>query len=344
MSFRFFLSVFFLVTIAAQAEVVGVGATFPQPIVRAWVEHYRQVHPLVVRYEGSGSAEGIRRISSRAVDFALTDIPLTQSELSKDDLIQWPLVVSGIVPVINLPGISDQSLRLTGDVLSKIYLGEITRWNDPAIQLLNPNLSLPTLAIIPVHREEGSGTSFTFTSYLSSVSPTWDEKYGIGSKLLWPLGPGAKGNDGVVKYVQQAKGAIGYVEFLYAQKYELATVMLKNKSGEFVKPSLETFAAAASKANWCSQNYYQILSNQEGAISWPIVGVSYVLMHRNIAATDEMDTKDMLNFFDWIYRHGQIDAQSLSYLLINQDEVFSRIKESWFGVTDLHGKKIFQGK
>jgi phosphate transport system substrate-binding protein len=341
---RLFLAFLVLASFASSAEVIGVGATFPQPALKAWVESYQQRTSLDVRYEGVGSGEGIRRITARTVDFVLTDIPLTQSELIHDDLMQWPLVISGIVPIVNLPHLGNQQIRLTGEVLADIYLGKIKRWDDSAIQTLNPNLKMPPLAITPIHREDSSGTSFTFTSYLSRVSKSWDESLGIGSKILWPTGPGAKGSDGVAKLVKQASGAIGYVEYLYAQKYEIPMVSLKNKSGNFVEANLDSFSVSATQANWQKQNYYQILTNLEGANSWPIVGVSYVLMHQNIADGDVEDTRDMLDFFDWIFRYGAADATRQSYLLVNQADVFARVKASWENVRDFNGNKLYPRK
>jgi phosphate transport system substrate-binding protein len=338
---RVLLVLFFLLSLNTHAEVIGAGATFPQPVLRAWVESYQKVKPLIVRYDGVGSGEGIRRITARAVDFTLTDIPMTQSELSHDDLMQWPLVISGIVPVVNLPSLGNQTLRLTGEALADIYLGKIKRWDDPQIKALNPTIELPAIAITPIHRDDSSGTSFTFTSYLSRASSAWDEQLGIGSKIVWPAGPGAKGSEGVAKLVQQVSGSIGYVEFLYAPKNQLKTVSLKNKSGNFVEPSLDSFSVAASQANWSNQNYYQILTNLDGTQSWPIVGVSYVLMHKNIADSDIADTKDMLDFFEWIYRNGSSIASAQSYLLINQNEVFSRVLQSWSNVKDLSGKNLY---
>jgi phosphate transport system substrate-binding protein len=327
---------------SAGAEVNGIGATFPLPVMKSWIDNYQKVSKTIIRYEGLGSAEGISRITARTVDFAITDIALTQAELSHDDLLQFPLVIGGIVLVVNLPGLESNQLHLTGEVLADIYLGKIKFWDDLAIRSLNPTLNLPNKAITPVHREDGSGSSFTFTSYLSRVSNAWDEKLGIGSKIKWPSGPGAKGNDGVASLVAKATGSIGYVEFLYAQKYKLSMVSLKNKSGVFVQANLNTFSAAAAKANWQSQNYYQVLTNLDGADSWPIVGVSYVLLHGN--SQNQSDTQEMLQFFDWVYKNGIPNANRYSYLLIHENSVVDRIQNSWKVIKDANGKSLYPVK
>lgn len=315
-----------LIPTFAFADVSGLGATFPQPFINAVINDFQAQSNIAVRYKGLGSAEGIKRITAKTVDFAGTDIPLTDSELRNDDLIQIPLIAGGIVPVVNLSGVPANQLRLSGEVLADIYLGKLTKWNDARILELNPNLNLPNKSIVVVHREDGSGTSFTFTYYLSKVSLDWDQRFGIGSRILWPVGIGAKGNDGVAQMVAKTEGSIGYVEYRFAEKYQLSSVNLKNRSGNFVSPNLASFESAFATAEWNRANFYQILTDTNGEKNWPIVAVSYLLVHQKQDVNLEKD--ETLKFIDWMYKNGTHRAHQESYILINQEPVISQIKLS----------------
>ena len=324
----------------ADSEIDGVGATFPMPIMQSWAEAYQSQKNIKVNYLGIGSAEGIKRITARTVDFAVTDIGLTQSELSQDDLMQFPLVAGGITPVIHLPGISSGQLRLTGSVLADIFLGKVTYWDDVAIQNLNATISLPHLAITVIHRKDGSGTSFTFTSYLAKVSPEWDQRFGIGSSLQWPVGEAAVGNSGIAKTVAQTEGSIGYVEFRYAQKSNLTTINLINRDGNNVAPSLDTFMQAYKQAHWHKASYYQSLTDLPGANSWPIVAMSYVLIHAT--RNEREDALQTLHFLEWIYANGALAAQEASYIPITDEALIQAFAARWKQVKDEQGNAVLK--
>jgi phosphate transport system substrate-binding protein len=321
-------------------EVIGAGASFPAPVVEAWAEQFSRETGVRLLYRSVGSGEGIRRVTARSADFALTDVPLTQAELLQDDLLQFPVVVGAIVPVVNLPRIGDGDLKLTGQVLADIYLGKITRWDDPALEALNPGQRLPDLPITVVHRVDGSGTSFIFTYYLSGLSPEWQDRRGIGSRLLWPAGLGAKGNEGVSEAVRDIAGAIGYVEYAYAVQHKLVTVQLRNKAGKFAHVSETGVRAALASARWARPGYYEVLVDKNGDDSWPVVGVSFVLIHKR--QEDHGDGVATLNFLRWIYSHGAGAAHKLHYVTMESGELIRRIESSWGEIQDEQGQFLWK--
>ena len=334
----FFLLGLNLQSIQANSDIMGAGATFPQPIIHTWLYAFQKQQSLTAEYEALGSAEGIRRITSRSVDFGVTDIALTQSELANDDLFQFPLVASGITPVINLPGVNVKALKITGPLLARIMMGQIIVWNDPEIKALNPNLELPSTPISVIHRQEGSGTTFTFTHYLSQVSPEWDARIGIGSQVMWPIGLAVKGNAGMAQEVKLLPGSIGYIEYMYAKQYQLATPSLQNTDGQYVSPSLHTFTQATSQVRWARPSFYQSLINMPGAESWPIMAVSYVLLHK--LHNDAKDATETLKLLNWIYNNGSALAKEQDYILIDDISVLNRIKSGWAQLRDTKGQLI----
>lgn len=328
-------------TVRADEEVIGAGATFPAPLIEACAAKYSKEAGVRLLYRAVGSGEGIRRVTARSADFAMTDVPLTQAELQQDDLMQFPVIAGAIVPVLSLPGIGDGQLRLTGTVLADIYLGKLTRWDDPALKALNPRLTLPDLPIRVIHRAEGSGTSFVFTYYLSRVSAEWQDRLGIGSRLVWPAGQGAAGNEGVAQAVRDTPGAIGYVEYTYAVEHRLATVQLRNRSGQFVRVSEAGVRAALASAQWSRPGYYEVLADRDGADSWPIVGVSFALIHqRQEVAADAAAT---LGFLHWVYAHGAEPALQLHYVPL-EAALTARIESSWNRVHDEDGQPLWNGR
>ena len=322
----------------AFTEIRGAGATFPLPILKQWISGYEGNHSVKVSYLGLGSAEGIKRITARAVDFAITDIGLTRSELSQDDLLQFPLVAGGITPVINLPNVRSGEFKLTGAVLADIYLGKITFWDDARIQSLNPTLLLTHLPISVIHRKDGSGTTFTFTGYLSKVSEDWQNSLGMGSYLRWPVGEGHLGNEGIATKVFELEGAIGYVEYLFAERFKLTTVRLQNKDGVFITPNIDSFRQAFNQASWKRPSYYESLTNLPGSNSWTIVAISYALIHRT--SNDREEILKTLDFFDWVFSSGKsIDG---SYISISDPTLLRRIKSSWKVLTDSKGIPVLK--
>lgn len=322
----------------AAVEIDGAGSTSIAAILKEWTAIYESNHPVKIHYSGGGSAEGIKRVTARAVDFAITDIGLTQSELSQDDLLQFPLLGFGITPVVNIPSIKSGELQLSGAVLADIFLGKITYWDAAAIQSLNPRLALPHLPIQVIHRKDGSGTSFAFTNYLSKVSEAWEQTLGIGSTLLWPTGLAETGNTGVAKKVAEIEGAIGYVEYLYAQRYELTSLRLQNKDGNFVSPNPNTFAQTFGQITWQRPSFYESLTNLPGANSWPIMAESYVLVHRT--NNDFAQAKLTLDFFDWVYFDTMNENDG--YLRISDPAVLKRIKNSWTKIVDNKGNGVLK--
>jgi phosphate transport system substrate-binding protein len=326
------------VPLAAQsADITGAGSTFAAPIYTKWADAYQKSGGAKVNYQGIGSSGGIKQIIANTVDFAGSDAPLKDDELAKDGLFQFPTVVGGVIPVINLPGIKSGDLTLSGEVLGNIYLGKIRKWNDPAIAGLNPNLKLPDTDIAVVRRADGSGTSFIWTHYLSQVNPEWKSKVGEGATVNWPTGTGGKGNDGVAAFVQRLPGAVGYVEWAYAKQNNMAYTAMKNAAGTTVKPSTETFKAAAAGADW-SKSFYQILTNEPGKDAWPIVGATFVLLHTVQAKPSQ--GAETLKFFDWAFKNGDQAAQELDYISLPQ-AVESEIRTQWrTKVKDAAGKPV----
>ncbi|MBB2926406.1 phosphate ABC transporter substrate-binding protein PstS [Paraburkholderia silvatlantica] len=323
--------------IAQAADITGAGSTFAAPIYTKWADAYQKSGGGKVNYQGIGSSGGIKQIQARTVDFAGSDAPLKDDQLAKDGLFQFPTVVGGVVPAINVPGIRAGEITLSGPVLGDIYLGKIKKWNDPAIAALNPKVKLPDLDIAVVRRADGSGTSFIWTNYLSKVNPEWKSKVGEGTTVNWPTGTGGKGNDGVAAFVQRLPGAIGYVEWAYAKQNHMVYAAMKNEAGAVVQPDTETFKAAAAGADW-KKSFYQILTNEPGKDAWPVVGATFVLLH---TAQDKPDQgKETLKFFDWAFKNGSSAADSLDYISL-PESVVSEIKSQWKEkVKDASGKPI----
>jgi len=322
---------------AAQAadiasDVIGAGASFPAPAMEAWGQRYAQQSGVRLSYRSVGSSEGIRRLTARSVDFAMTDVPMTLAELKQDDLLQFPIVAGAIVPVVNVPGIGDGQLKLSGTVLADIFLGKITRWNTPAIKDLNTDRDLPDLPITVVHRSDGSGTTFVFTYYLSRVSAQWQERPGIASRLHWPAGIGVTGNEGVSSTVHDTPGAIGYVESAYATQYHLPTVQLRNASGQFSRASDTGVRAALASANWTRPGFYEVPVNRNGDQSWPIVGISFALVHK--IQEDRADAVATLKLLQWIYQQGAQGLQGLQYVTLDDVDLVRRFESTWAQIRD----------
>ena len=324
-------------TLAQAADITGAGSTFAAPIYTKWADAYQKSGGGKVNYQGIGSSGGIKQIQAKTVDFAGSDAPLKDEDLAKNGLFQFPTVVGGVVPAINVPGIKPGELTLSGQVLGDIYLGKIKKWNDPAIVALNPKVKLPDLDIAVVRRADGSGTTFIWTNYLSKVSPEWKSKVGEGTTVAWPTGTGGKGNDGVAAFVQRLPGAIGYVEWAYAKQNHMVYTAMKNESGAVVQPATETFKAAAVGADW-KKSFYQILTNEPGKDAWPVVGATFVLLHT--AQDKPAQGKETLKFFDWAFKNGGAAADGLDYISLPQS-VVNEIESQWKAkVKDASGKPI----
>lgn len=303
----------FVAGTAQAAEMTGAGATFPYPVYAKWAEAYKAKTGVSLNYQSIGSGGGIKQINAKTVDFGASDMPLKPEDLDKGGLIQWPMIMGGVVPVVNVQGVAAGQMKLTGSVLADIYLGKIKTWNDPAIAKINPELKLPNQPIAVVHRSDGSGTTFLFTSFLAAVSPDWKDKVGVSTAVEWPAGIGGKGNEGVANFAGQTAGSIGYVEYAYALQNKLAFTQLSNKEGAFVKPESATFQAAAANADWAHAPGMQlVLANQPGKTSWPITGASFILMHKSQAAPER--AAEALKFFAWAYENGGKMAEELDYV------------------------------
>ena len=320
----------------AQQEATGAGASFPAPLYAKWAADYHKATGVKINYQSVGSGAGLRQIEAKTVDFGASDAPLKDEDLAKKGLVQFPTVIGGVVPVVNIPGINPGQLKLSGKVLGDIYLGKVTQWNDPAIAALNPGVKLPEAAIAPVRRADGSGTSFIFTNYLSKVNPEWKEKVGEGTAVNWPIGAGGKGNEGVAAFVGRLPNSIGYVEYAYVKQNKLNYVQLQNAEGAFVSPDDDAFKAAAAGADW-SKSFYQILTNQPGKASWPITGATFILMHKSQDKPQQASAT--LKFFDWAYQTGDKTAADLDYVPM-PDSVKSVIVKSWGEIKDGAGKPI----
>jgi phosphate transport system substrate-binding protein len=297
--------------LAAAQDVTGAGATFPAPLYAKWASDYNKATGVKINYQSVGSGAGIRQIDAKTVAFGASDMPLKDEELAKKGQIQFPTVIGGVVPVVNIKGIAPGQLRLNGQVLGDIFLGKITNWNDAAIKALNPSLELPDAAIAPVRRADGSGTTFIFTNYLSKVSADWKAKVGEGTAVNWPAGAGGKGNEGVAAFVGRLPNSIGYVEYAYVKQNKMTYAQMQNAAGQFVSPDDTAFKAAAAGAEW-AKSFYQILTNQPGAQSWPITGATFILMHKVQDKPAEAATA--LKFFDWAYKNGDKTADELDYV------------------------------
>ncbi len=296
---------------AVARQVTGAGASFPAPLYAKWAADYNKATGARVNYQSVGSGAGIKQIESKTVDFGASDMPLKDEELAAKGLVQFPTVIGGVVPVVNIQGIGPGQLRLNGQVLGDIFLGKIGKWNDPAITALNPSLKLPDAAIAPVRRADGSGTSFIFTNYLSKVNADWKAKVGEGTAVNWPTGTGGKGNEGVAAFVGRLPGAIGYVEYAYVKQNRMNYALLQNAGGQFVAPDDNAFQAAATGADW-SRSFYQILTNQPGAAAWPITGATFILLPKS--GDKPAQAAAVLKFFDWAYQNGDATADDLDYV------------------------------
>jgi phosphate transport system substrate-binding protein len=314
-------------TSAFAADITGAGSTFIFPVLSKWADAYKKESGSGVNYQSIGSGAGIKQIQANTVTFGATDAPLKAEQLEKDGFAQWPMIMGAIVPVVNIDGIKAGDMVLDGDTLAKIYLGTITKWDDAAIKKLNPKLELPSAAISVVHRADGSGTTFNFTDYLSKVSADWKSKVGSGTAVEWPVGVGAKGNEGVSGNVGQAKNTIGYVEYAYAKQNKLTYTALVNKAGKTVQPATEAFQAAASNADWAkAPGYYLILTDQPGDKSWPIVASTFILMHKD--ATDKAASAEAIKFFTFAFAKGDKMAEELDYIPM-PDAVVKLIEKTW---------------
>ncbi|KJC43537.1 phosphate ABC transporter substrate-binding protein [Bradyrhizobium sp. LTSP849] len=314
-------------TSAFAADITGAGATFPFPIYSKWADAYKKETGNGLNYQSIGSGGGIKQIQAKTVTFGATDAPLKAEQLEKDGLAQWPMVMGAIVPVVNIEGIKAGELVFDGETLASVYLGKITKWDDPAIKKLNPNLKLPSEAITVVRRSDGSGTTFNFTNYLAKASADWKSKVGEGTAVEWPVGVGAKGNEGVSGNISQTKNSIGYVEYAYAKQNKLTYTALVNKGGKTVQPTVEAFQAAASNADWAkAPGYYVILTDQPGDKSWPITAATFILMHKD--ATDKASSQEAIKFFRWAFKNGGKAAEELDYIPM-PDSVVQLIEKTW---------------
>jgi len=327
---------------ATAANITGAGATFPYPVYAKWAEAYKAKTGNSMNYQSIGSGGGIKQIKAKTVDFGASDAPLKLEELEKEGLVQFPMVMGGVVPVVNIEGIKPGEMKLTAKALADIYLGKIKKWNDPALVELNKSLKLPDADITVVNRSDGSGTTFIFTSYLSKVSAEWKDKVGNAASVSWPAptGAGGKGNEGVASFVQRLKGSIGYVEYAYAKQNKLTFTLLQNRDGQFVAPDEKSFQAAAASADWKNApGFYEILTDEPGKASWPITGATFILMHKNQANADK--AKEVLKFFDWAYQDGDKLALGMDYIPM-PDAVVKLVQTEWKNkIRDAGGKPIW---
>jgi phosphate transport system substrate-binding protein len=321
-------------------QINGAGATFPYPVYAKWAEAYAKQHGVKLNYQSIGSGGGIKQINAKTVDFGASDAPLKPEALDKSGLMQFPMVMGGVVPVINVPGIKPGEMKLPSNVLADIYLGKIKKWNDSAIKAANPGLKLPSKNITVVHRSDGSGTTWIFTNYLTKVSKQWADKVGNNKAVAWPTGVGGKGNEGVASYVKRIKGSIGYVEYAYALQNKMSYAKLKNHDGHYVAPTSENFQAAAAGADWNNApGFYMVLTDQPGAKSWPITGATFILVYK----TQDKPAvgKEVLKFFDWSYHHGGKMAEQLDYVPMPAS-VIRLVEKTWSeNIKDHSGKAVW---
>ena len=322
--------------LAAAENITGAGATFPAPLYAKWAADYNKATGVKVNYQSVGSGAGIKQIDSKTVAFGASDMPLKDEDLAKKGQMQFPTVIGGVVPVINIKGIAPGQLKLNGQVLGDIYLGKITKWTDPAIKALNPSLPLPDAAIAPVRRADGSGTTFIFTNYLSKVNAEWKSKVGEGTAVNWPAGAGGKGNEGVAAFVNRLPNSIGYVEYAYVKQSKMTYALMRNSAGNFVAPGDTAFKAAAAGANW-SRSFYQILTNQPGKDAWPITGATFIIMYKS--QDKPAEAAAALKFFDWAYKSGDKTAESLDYVPM-PPVVKAQVEKAWAEIKDASGQPI----
>ena len=325
---------------ANAADISGAGATFPYPIYAKWADAYKKETGNALNYQSIGSGGGIKQITAKTVDFGASDMPMKAEDLQKEGLVQFPAVMGGVVPVMNLKEVGQGELKLTGEVLASIYMGKIKKWNDPAIVALNAGIKMSDTDITVVHRSDGSGTTFLFTNYLSKVSPDWKSTVGEGTSVKWATGVGGKGNEGVASYVQKLLGAIGYVEYAYAKGNKLDYAQMRNRDGQFVRPDDETFKSAAAGADWAkTPGMGVVLTDQPGKASWPMTGASFILMH---AKQDKPESgREVLKFFDWSFKNGAKMATELEYVPM-PEAVIKLIQAEWKAkIKDASGKALY---
>jgi phosphate transport system substrate-binding protein len=321
---------------ALAQDVTGAGASFPAPLYAKWASEYNKATGAKINYQSVGSGAGLKQIEAKTVDFGASDAPLKDEELAKKGLMQFPTVIGGVVPVVNIKGIAPGQLKLSGQVLGDIYLGKITKWTDPAIKALNPGLALPDADIAPVRRADGSGTSFIFTNYLSKVNAEWKTKVGEGTAVNWPAGAGGKGNEGVAAFVGRLPNSIGYVEYAYVKQNKMTYALMQNSAGAFVAPDDSAFKAAAAGADW-AKSFYQILTNQPGKDSWPLTGATFILMQKVQDKPAQASTS--LKFFNWAYKNGDKTADDLDYVPM-PEAVKVQIEKAWGDIKDTSGKAV----
>jgi phosphate transport system substrate-binding protein len=317
-------------------DVTGAGATFPAPLYAKWADAYNKASGAKMNYQSVGSGAGLNQIRAKTVDFGASDMPLKDEQLAKDGLVQFPTVIGGVVPVVNIKGIAPGQIKLTGAVLGDIFLGKITKWNDAALTALNPGVPLPDAAISVVRRADGSGTSFIFTNYLSKVNPEWQAKVGEGTAVNWPTGAGGKGNEGVAAFVNRLPNSIGYVEYAYVKQNKMNYTQLKNKDGAFVAPDDANFKAAAAGADW-SKTFYQVLTEQPGKDAWPLTGATFIMMQK--VQDKPASASSALKFFDWAYANGDKMAGELEYVAL-PDAVKLLVRKQWGDIKDAAGKPV----
>jgi phosphate transport system substrate-binding protein len=321
---------------AGAQEITGAGASFPAPLYSKWAAEYNKATGVKVNYQSVGSGAGIKQIDSKTVDFGASDMPQTDEVLKSKGQFQFPTVIGGTVPVVNIKGIAPGQMKLDGQVLGDIYLGKITKWNDPALKALNPSLPLPDAAIAPVRRADGSGTTFNFTNYLSRVHPEWKAKVGEGTAVNWPVGAGGKGNEGVAAFVNRLPNSIGYVEYSYVKQNKMTYTLMKNRDGVFVSPDDSSFKAAAAGADW-NKSFFQLITDQPGKDAWPISTATFILMH--LKQDKPANATEVFKFFTWAYKSGDQMAADLDYVPM-PDSVVSAVEKAWSQVTDASGKPV----
>ena len=332
----------FAAVLAAAADISGAGATFPYPIYAKWADAYKRLTGIGLNYQSIGSGGGIKQIKAKTVTFGASDMPLKPDDLKAAGLLQFPMIIGGVVPVVNIKGVGPGQLHLDGATVASIYLGDITKWDDPQIKRLNPKLALPATAIAPVYRSDGSGTNFLFSDYLSKESPKFKSTIGANTSVQWPIGIGAKGNEGVANMTTQTDGAIGYVEYAYAKQNKMAYTLLTNKAGAAVAPSAESFQAAAGNADWAgADSYYVILTDQAGAKSWPITGASFILVYKEPA--EPAPVNEALKFFAWAYKDGASMASELDYVPLPA-ALIEQVKKTWATAITSGGHPVWTGK
>ncbi len=330
------LAAFAASTLVQAQEITGAGATFPAPVYAKWAAEYNKATGVKVNYQSVGSGAGIKQIDSKTVDFGASDMPQTDDVLKTKGQIQFPTVIGGTVPVVNIKGIAPGQLKLDGQVLGDIFLGKIAKWNDPAIKAINPGLVLPDADIAVVRRADGSGTTFNFTNYLSRVHAEWKSKVGEGTAVNWPVGAGGKGNEGVAAFVNRLPNSIGYVEYSYVKQNKMTFAVMKNRDGVFVAPNEEAFKAAAAGADW-NKSFYQLITDQPGKNAWPISTATFILM--NLKQDKPANATEAFKFFTWAYKNGDQIALDLDYVPL-PDNVMAAVQKVWGQVTDASGKPV----